>query len=557
MSPQVMIAAGSLTAVLLMMLAEWQLSRHNERVLRARGALEPGDDVYRAMAWAYPASFAAMALEGAWFGPRPGLTTLVGAVVFGAAKALKFWAIASLGSRWTFRVLVPPGAPLVARGPYAWLRHPNYVGVIGELVGMAMLAGARTTGPLAILLFAALLRRRVTVEDRMLGRGAPASRAWGRAVRAILPIFLATRIGVLAVGYFSVAAFGFEGGQAPVRLYDSELLNLPFRYDAGWYFEIAMRGYQWDPGAQGAQSIAFFPAFPIAVHALGRILRVRFMAASMLLTFAACLAAFAYLYRLAGDYLDDDRAAAAVALLATYPFSVFYSVPYTEALFLLSTVGAWWHVRRGEYPAGAIWGLIAGLTRPNGALLSIPLALMAWQGAAHGHDTLGRGRGRGPALAAAAMPGAGLLLFCAFIDMRTGNPFEWLTAHRAWGRAYAPLTQMLAQWVDTPAWFGAPVGAAAMADFVAGLFALCALALTVPIARRFGLAAALYVPLCVLPPLLAGGVLSIGRVTATVFPLFLWLGAVVPPSQRSVWMATFAMGQTLAAAMFFTWRPVF
>lgn len=171
MPPQLVVAAGSLAAVMLMMLAEWQLSRHNERVLRARGAIEATDDAYRAMAWAYPVSLVAMAIEGAIFGPRPGLMTLAGALVFGAAKALKFWAMASLGSRWTFRVLVPPEAPLVSRGPYAWLRHPNYIGVIGELAGMALLVGARLTGVVGILLFAVLLRRRIAVEDRMLGRG--------------------------------------------------------------------------------------------------------------------------------------------------------------------------------------------------------------------------------------------------------------------------------------------------------------------------------------------------------------------------------------------------
>ena len=56
-----------------------------------------------------------------------------------AAKALKFWAIASLGTRWTYKVLVMPGLPLVPTGPYRWLRHPNYVGVVGELVAMALM----------------------------------------------------------------------------------------------------------------------------------------------------------------------------------------------------------------------------------------------------------------------------------------------------------------------------------------------------------------------------------------------------------------------------------
>jgi methyltransferase len=169
MRPQLIIAGASLAAVMLMMLAEWQLARFNERVLRLRGAVEPEDDVYRTMAWVYPASFVAMAAEGALLGPPPGRATLAGAAIFGLAKVLKFWAIASLGTRWTFRVLVLPEVPLVSRGPYAWLRHPNYVAVLGELGGAALLMGARMTGVVGLVGFALLLRRRITVEERALG----------------------------------------------------------------------------------------------------------------------------------------------------------------------------------------------------------------------------------------------------------------------------------------------------------------------------------------------------------------------------------------------------
>jgi methyltransferase len=150
------------------MLAELQLSRYNERTLRARGAVEPPDDVYRTMAWVYPVLFVAMGLEGVWWGPAPGTTTLAGAALLGASKALKFWAIAALGGRWTFRVLVPPGAALVTSGPYGLLRHPNYVAVMGELASVALIVGARVSGPVAMLLFGALIRHRIKVEEAAL-----------------------------------------------------------------------------------------------------------------------------------------------------------------------------------------------------------------------------------------------------------------------------------------------------------------------------------------------------------------------------------------------------
>jgi methyltransferase len=170
LSPEVIVPIVSLAVVLTMMVGELVLSRSNEQILRVRGAIEPGGDVYRALAWAYPAMFVLMGVEGAMAGPPPGVATVAGALVFLAAKALKFWAISTLGPRWTFRVLVLPDVPLVSTGPYAWLRHPNYAAVFGEIIGIAMLVGAPITGVLSVIGFGALVRKRIAVEERALGR---------------------------------------------------------------------------------------------------------------------------------------------------------------------------------------------------------------------------------------------------------------------------------------------------------------------------------------------------------------------------------------------------
>jgi methyltransferase len=87
-------------------------------------------------------------------------------VVFVAGKLLKWWAILSLGEQWTFRVLVVPGSTPVASGPYRFMRHPNYVGVVGELVGAVIMTGARVTGLAGTALFIALMLRRAAVEQR-------------------------------------------------------------------------------------------------------------------------------------------------------------------------------------------------------------------------------------------------------------------------------------------------------------------------------------------------------------------------------------------------------
>jgi methyltransferase len=112
-----------------------------------------------------------MLAELAWRG-RPAVVLLAaGVAVFAIAKALKWWAIAALGVAWTFRVIVVPDATLVAGGPYRFLRHPNYVAVVGEFVGAALMTGAFVAGPAATLVFVVLLSRRVAVEEHALRRG--------------------------------------------------------------------------------------------------------------------------------------------------------------------------------------------------------------------------------------------------------------------------------------------------------------------------------------------------------------------------------------------------
>ena len=170
MSVPVIIALGTLAAVLAVMGGEAVLSAHNASVLRARGAVEPPGDVYRLMQWAYPLAFVLMAGEGAWRGGSPPALIVVGLAVFGLAKALKAWAIATLGPRWSFRVLVPPGEPPVVRGPYRLMRHPNYLAVCGEIAGAALIVGAFAAGIAAFLGFGWLMLRRIAVEDRALGR---------------------------------------------------------------------------------------------------------------------------------------------------------------------------------------------------------------------------------------------------------------------------------------------------------------------------------------------------------------------------------------------------
>lgn len=170
MSPAVSIAIITVLATLLIMAGEAVLSSFNEKVLRARGAIEPQQDVINMMRWAYPGAFVVMGIEGALTGPASRDVLMAGLALFGLAKALKVWAMSSLGSKWSYRVLVVPGEPLVKTGPYQFISHPNYLAVVGELVSVAAIVWAPITGVLATIGFGRLMIARIRIEDKALGR---------------------------------------------------------------------------------------------------------------------------------------------------------------------------------------------------------------------------------------------------------------------------------------------------------------------------------------------------------------------------------------------------
>ena len=144
-------------------------SAANERRLLDQGARVVPDASYPWMQVAYPAGFLAVCLEGWWRGAPWDTVGALGVVIFLLGKAIKYAAIVTLGVRWSFRVLVLPGAPLVTRGIYRLIRHPNYVGVAGEVIGIALWMRAPNTGTLFGVMFGLILLWRIRIEERALG----------------------------------------------------------------------------------------------------------------------------------------------------------------------------------------------------------------------------------------------------------------------------------------------------------------------------------------------------------------------------------------------------
>jgi methyltransferase len=159
---------GFLALVVAERLVELAISRRNVAKALARGGLEVGQRHFRIMSALHSLFLASCAAEALVrdFPGALGWLALAGAL---AAQGLRWWAVASLGERWNVRVVVLPGAAPVTRGPYRWVRHPNYAAVVLEMACIPLIHGAWLTALAFSLANAALLRVRIAVEEEALG----------------------------------------------------------------------------------------------------------------------------------------------------------------------------------------------------------------------------------------------------------------------------------------------------------------------------------------------------------------------------------------------------
>lgn len=383
--------------------------------------------------------------------------------------------------------------------------------------------------------------------------------------RAAFPAFAVSRAATLFVGYIAVVTIGFNPPR-PWRALDNRVLDLFARWDAGWYAGIANVWYhadrQFDP--THANSIAFFPGLPMLMRVVRHTINVNLWIAGIVVVLVSFLLALVCLYRLAREDMPADQARAALLFLAFYPFAVCYSAVLTESVFLLTASGSFLYFRRNQLVKAALFALATGIVRPNGFLLCVPLGLLAVMPFARSRGWLPGERGTesqawGPLvvkLAVAALPVASMACYAAYVYSLTGDPFAWAKAQQAWGRQTALIVDVVNQRSDLIATSGlASYPGQYPIELMEGAAALFGLIAVWPIIRRFGLAYGAFVAMAIVPPLITMGAVSLGRYTAPLFPIFLWLGATVPERRRSYWIGAFAAGQALIAVLFYTWRP--
>ncbi|HEY0407505.1 MAG TPA: mannosyltransferase family protein [Pyrinomonadaceae bacterium] len=382
-------------------------------------------------------------------------------------------------------------------------------------------------------------------------------RVWSdAAVRSALFAFALTRLIILMV---FVITTHFEIPNPPQTIDDYKNPNIVVHKDSlrprvarladygdgGWYMGIARDGYEQRPFADtGQHNWAFFPLFPLLLRAVSNLtggVALTGMALSSLLFLLALILLYKTIVAFGYDEAIADRA---LFYLAAFPVSYFFSLPMTESLFLLLTVGSFYAARREAWWTAGALGALASATRVTGVILLPALCVLYWQ--QH------RGRLRVDILKLLLIP-LGLLAFMYYLDLITGDALAFRHVLGSWGRQSGFFLRPLFEFLRHPqelsmSW-----------DFRLLNFAAAVLALTcgAALAKRREWALSLYTLAGIIIPLSSQLLQSHARYVMVIFPLFIilaWWGRNprVDQTIRAAFLVLLGLMSALFAAHFST-----
>ena len=296
------------------------------------------------------------------------------------------------------------------------------------------------------------------------------------------------------------------------------------QWDSGWYFAIATGGYGYVPGRQS--TIAFFPAYPLAMRAVAVVVGNAYVA-GMVVTVAAGAAAVRLFFGWLSARLTPAGARAALALMLLYPYAFFlYGAVYPTALFVLAIVGAFVLLEHGRPWLSGLVGAVATAAQPTGIVLVIALAVRAVERRRDAGEPVWRDAG-------VLLSALGLGAFCIYQWRRFGDPFTFVTVQSAWDQESGLRTWVKVRFFEDLTTLTDRHVLGSLSYLAHPVLTLGALALVPRVFRRFGYGYGTYALLAVVVPALATkNFFGMARYLLAAFPCFAVAGELLAERPR-------------------------
>ncbi|VAW30903.1 hypothetical protein MNBD_CHLOROFLEXI01-1821, partial [hydrothermal vent metagenome] len=340
-----------------------------------------------------------------------------------------------------------------------------------------------------------------------------------------LLVFVVTRLGVMLIAYLAVPLLPDATSPPPYHLRGTENILLDVfasRWDTGFYVSIVEEGYFF----QGVPlpSVAFFPLLPLLMKLLTPLVGDAAVA-GVVVSNVALLFTAVFFYRLVAENWSEQIADRAVWYLLIFPLSFYGGAIYTESLFLLMSIAAYYFARRGQWWVSLPFAIAATLCRLVG-LIIVPLLLLEWwrQWQA-GQNVDGERPSFWTLLVPLAAP-LGTASYMAYLWNKFNDPFAFANASAAWGRVPQSPYDTVAELLQRPSsgWLNAVItGQIHFDNWIDFIFVLVFLTLGIVLLYKARYAEAAFVLLGVLIPFSSGLLMSQRRYMWVLFPAFILL----------------------------------
>lgn len=317
-----------------------------------------------------------------------------------------------------------------------------------------------------------------------------------------------------------------------------DVVDMHNRWDSYWYLDIVNNGYYLRTDNTLA-NVVFFPLYPTLIKIVGTILPAssagglgNFVLAGWLISMTFLLLASAYFYKLVKEFHPEIDPELPILLMLIFPTAFFFNVIYTESLFLFLTIAVFYYAFKRRFYLAGLFAFLGALTHSNGAFFALPILweivrVNGWRNLL----PIKEWKKLIPVLFAPF----GSFLFLTYDYLKFGDPMLFFKIQSAWGRSFS------INW-DHFSFFSHPSIVNMFIDIFLAVFIITA---TILVWKKLSPLYSIFMSLTLFAAFSSGTLMSVGRYSLVMFPLFILLAKI----KDRTWLLTWVMFSVLFFAL--------
>lgn len=297
-----------------------------------------------------------------------------------------------------------------------------------------------------------------------------------------------------------------------------DVINMHNHWDTYWYLDIIKNGY-YLKNNNTLSNIVFFPIYPFLIKLLGTLLFGNYVLAGWVISMTALLGACAFFYKLLKEFHPDVDPELPIILMLIFPTAFFFNIVYTEALFLFLTIATFYYAFKRNFYLAGVFAILGALTHSNGVFLALPIL---WE--------ILRINGWKSIFTKKIIPvffaPLGSFAFIFYDYLKFHNLFLFFNIESAWGRSFS------INW-EHFSLFSHPAIINLGLDI---FFTILILTIIFLVYKKLSPLYAVFMSLTVAAALTSGTLMSIGRYSLVLFPIFILLAKIKSKTLQQLWI---------------------